>query len=675
MKKLYTLICLLGLAGFTFGQTYILEDFSGNQMPPSGWSIDNLASQWSINNGSNAGGEAPEGMFTWVTGVSTSRLISPAVDLSGQDEVNFLFNHFLDDYSGTGYTIGVATRSGGGSWNTVWSITPNGNVGPETVDMVISNDDVGQTDFQICMYIEGNTYNLDYWYIDDLWLFLPLNLDASLTGITTPNFLGGPTPVEGTIKNMGADDITSVEISYQVDDGEVVTTAIDGFSIGFGETYAFTCDGLLELPIGTYNLAVWIETVNGVIDDDPDNNMLYKTLSVVSHTVAHKPCLEEFTSSTCAPCASFNVQFVPWCNTHEDEITLVKYQMNWPGVGDPYYTEEGGVRRNWYGVSWVPWTNLDGTYTDNNMTIIQNMFSASQLESGLIKVIGSNTSVTGEGTEMDIVVTLLPFAAFEDVLVSIIVFEYETVENASTNGETSFEHVMMKMVPDAYGTVTNLSDRVPFTITETVDLAGTNVEEWDDLGVAIIVQDQSSKYIWQSDYAQVDATFATDATVTDLTVDGVTIEGFSPDVYEYTVTLPSGTVEIPVVEAVAADENATKIIVPAVELPGATTVDIFAEDLATHITYTVNFDLGTGIGNGAVSAVNVYPNPTDGQVIISGVENATITVLNTAGSVVATYANFNSGSIDLGNLEKGIYFLNILIDDRTIINKKVSLMK
>ncbi len=36
------------------------------------------------------------------------------------------------------------------------------------------------------------------------------------------------------------------------------------------------------------------------------------------------------------------------------EYSLIKYQMNWPGNGDPYYTEEGGVRRDYYGVSSVP---------------------------------------------------------------------------------------------------------------------------------------------------------------------------------------------------------------------------------------------------------------------------------------------------------------------------------
>ncbi|GAB4313129.1 MAG: hypothetical protein Kow00127_04030 [Bacteroidales bacterium] len=675
MKKIYLFICLFGLSGYLFSQTYLLEDFSAGQMPPSGWTIDNLSGQWSINNGNNAGGIAPEAMFSWVSGINTSRLISPQVDLTGLSSVSFQFSHFLDDYSGTGYTLGVATRSGGGDWNTVWSVNPDGNIGPETVSFEITNSDVGAADFQICIYIDGNTYNLDYWYIDDIWLFLPLNLDAGMMAITTPQFLGEPTPVEGVIKNFGSTEITSCSISYQVDDGDIITTDLDGFSIAFGETYSFTCDGLLDLPIGTYNLSVWIETVNGVADDDPDNNLATKTLSVVSHTTAHRPCLEEFTSSTCSPCAAFNQQFVPWCNDHDDQITLVKYQMNWPGSGDPYYTEEGGVRRDYYGVTWVPWTNLDGTYTDNSIPTIESMFNQSLNEPGLIKVIGSNSSVTGDGTEMDIVVTLLPFAAFQDVLVSIAVFEYETVQNVGTNGETSFEHVMMKMVPDGYGTTVDLQDRVPFTISETVDLAGTNVEEWDDLGVAIIVQDASSKYVWQSDYCIENGEFATDATLANLTVDGETIAGFSPDVFDYTVTLPLGTVEVPEVEAFANDLAATTIVVPATELPGATTVDVFAEDLATHLTYTVNFDISTGSSIQKVDAVRVYPNPTQGSVYIAGVKDARVSVFNTSGSEVAVYNHFNSGRIDLGGLDEGIYFLRVVMDDKNIINKKISLIK
>ena len=52
---------------------------------------------------------------------------------------------------------------------------------------------------------------------------------------------------------------------------------------------------------------------------------------------------------------------------------------------------------------------------------------------------------------------------------------------------------MMKMVPDASGTTINLVDREPLTISQSIDLAGTNVEEGkkilSDSGLKIIPAD------------------------------------------------------------------------------------------------------------------------------------------------------------------------------------------
>ena len=61
--------------------------------------------------------------------------------------------------------------------------------------------------------------------------------------------------------------------------------------------------------------------------------------------------------------------------------------------------------------------------------------------------------------------------------------------NVATNGETEFHHMMMDMIPDANGSTISLVDRVPFTWSQMVDLAGTNVEEWDDLGVIVMIRD------------------------------------------------------------------------------------------------------------------------------------------------------------------------------------------
>ena len=82
MKKSCTLLVLMLFAGFAFGQVYLSEDFSDEIMPPDGWSIDNIADQWTINNTNNAGGTAPEARLGWVSGTNTTHLISPVIDLS-----------------------------------------------------------------------------------------------------------------------------------------------------------------------------------------------------------------------------------------------------------------------------------------------------------------------------------------------------------------------------------------------------------------------------------------------------------------------------------------------------------------------------------------------------------------------------------------------------------------
>lgn len=51
----------------------------------------------------------------------TTRLVTPAIDLTGLNSVVFSFKHALDNYTGSN-TIGVATSSDGGTtWNVGWT--------------------------------------------------------------------------------------------------------------------------------------------------------------------------------------------------------------------------------------------------------------------------------------------------------------------------------------------------------------------------------------------------------------------------------------------------------------------------------------------------------------------------------------------------------------------------
>jgi len=671
MKRFYILLSLISLNFLVFSQTFLQEDFSSGDMPPSGWSIDGLSSNWSNSSTSNAGGTAPEAKFTYAQQVTISRLISPPIDLTSVESVTLRFSHYYDNYSGTDPKIGVATRSGAkGEWTSVWEVGPSGNLGPETIMIEIDNNDVGASDFQFCFYLDGNLYNMDYWYIDNVNLYSPFALDAELTSITTPTYLSGPSEVSGIISNWGEDYIVSLDIDWQIDDGDINSTSITGLAIATGETYNFVCDQLINLPIGGYDLNVWITNVNGAPDNNQNNDSLTKIVNIVSYLVQRTPSLEEFTSSTCGPCAGYNQNLTPWANEHADEITLVKYQMSWPGAGDPYYTNEGGVRRGYYGVSWVPWQIADGMQIETNVGAVNAFFNEAMANPSFVSIVGNHSI---EGTTIDVTTTVLPFAGLIDSRVYIIVFENTTTQNTGNNGETEFHHVMMKMIPDANGTSVDFTDREPVTITHQVDLSGTFIEEFDDLGVAVIVQDFESRNVYQSAYSIENGVFATEDRLEDVLMDGTSYPDFSPDVADYDMELPEGTTEVPVLEGIPMDENETVVVVPATELPGTSTIDVFAEDLATHRTYTFNFTVKVGIDDNTATDVSIYPNPNNGQFYINGIEHATVDIYSIGGKIVAEQVSTN-GIINIEDLSNGIYFIKINTETG-IVTKRFTVSK
>jgi hypothetical protein len=676
MKKIYFLTLFLALSCWASAQYFISEDFSGGTMPPTGWTIDAHAVNWSVENSKNAGGVAPEAQMNYDPSFNgASRLISPVLDMTGFTTATLLFKHFLDDYDNLGgYTIGVATRSGGGAWNIVWSVNPMANVGPEDKEFEISNSDMGASDFQFCIYFNGNSYNMDYWYIDDIMFFVPYNLDASLTKINLYNYCAGPTPVVGEIRNFGNTTINSVDISWKSSDDVIHTTTLDNLNIGFLEYYNYTCTDPFYFPYGPHMLDVWISSVNGTPDDYPDNDLKSMTMNVCSHAVYRKPSFEEFTASTCGPCAVFNTQFNPWTATHEDEITLVKYQMNWPGAGDPYYTAEGGVRRTYYGVTWVPWPQCNGKYLDLSIAAVQAAYDEAITLPGTGMIAASHSL---DGTVITVNVNVLPFYDYPDFRVHIIVFENVTTGNVGTNGETQFHHVMMKMMPNANGTQFGFSDREPVTLTETFDLSGTFIEEFDDLGVVVLFQDFATKEIFQSEYSVEDGTYATEASCTSITYDGIPIPDFDPDVLSYDIVLPETTTEMPVVEGTPADPNATVVVVPIWEIPGTVLVDVFGEDLVTRKTYTINFTkLYVGMEDPMPAPkLTVYPNPVNEILYVNGAEGAEISLFSMEGQMVMAISGFTGNSLDVSSLGNGVYTIRIVTKDNQVMNRKFTVLR
>ncbi len=666
MKKIYSVLIGLLMMTAVTGQTYLSEDFSSGQMPPPGWTIFAFSQQFSASPTTQAGGTAPECKITGFSYNGTLRMMSPVMNMTGVTSVTLIFKHFYDYKSNPAPTIGVATKSSG-SWNTVWSQTPTGNVGPQDVTVTISNSDLNKPNFQLSFFVNGAVGNMDFWYFDNIVVLVPLNLDGFLSSITVPGTITSPQDVGGVFQNVGNTQVTAFDVSYQGYNGLVYDTSFTGLELDLFETMPFSFDQMWVQPFGTESITMWINSVNGVSDDDVSNDTISKNITYVANILPQKPVFEEFTSSTCSPCASFNTSFVPWCQSHPD-ITLVKYQMNWPGSGDPYYTLEGGTRRNYYGVSFVPDLYVNGSQVATNIGAVQTAYNTTVALNSFIEVV-SEFSITG--TVIDISTTLLAWDQVGQVRVHNIVCEEVTTGNVASNGETEFHHVMMDMIPDANGAVVDLQFGAPVQLKYTVNLSGTHVEQYDDLLVAVLVQNQGTKQMLQSAYGVEDANYSTEARLSMIYLDGVPLPGFDPNVLEYDVILPEGTQFEPYLEAVPMDDGAMTLVNPAFQLPGDAVVDVYAENRYDNQRYIVHYTVFTGVPDESAPLVQVYPNPATDELFINGLKDAQIELISLDGKQVKRAEGFSGGSIDISGLNNGIYILRITTHEGDVLRKKI----
>lgn len=503
MKRILTFIFILFVFQTVTGQTVLNEEFSGTVWPPTGWSIINQSSNWARSQSNNAGGTAPEARMSWSPQFNgVTRLVSPELNLVGKTQVIVKFRHNVDHYSAN-FQIGLATRSGGalGIWNNIWTQTVNTSVMAEQKIFVVENSDVNTSDFQICLFFNGNSYNINYWYIDNVEINLVNELDAAMGSISVPEVFAGVQTVSGKVNNLGSASITSMNINWQINGGTINSTAFAGLNLPTAGSFNFTCDQQIDVDTGTYQLKVWISDVNGFVGDDvPENDTIVKAITVVDQASIKMPLFEEFTSSTCGPCASFNNSVMnPFYNQYAQNFTLIKYQMNWPGSGDPYYTAEAGIRRTFYGVNAVPMLFIEGANVQTGMGAITAAYNNAISSPAFVEI---NSQHLIEGYNITVKATITAHVNINNAIVHMVVVEKTTVNNIGGNGETSFKHVMMKMLPNATGTVANLIAGEPYTLQYSHNMASTHVEEMDDLAVVVFVQNNANKSVFQSAYSE-----------------------------------------------------------------------------------------------------------------------------------------------------------------------------
>ena len=478
------------------GNVFIFEQFD-NAYLPAGWSVNGIAdpTYWSVSPTNEAGG-TPNEVYFYCNNSTTWRLVTPSVDLTGVENVSFAFKLAYKKW-GTAMNIGIATTADNGlHWHQGWIQNFNAT-DVYDISAEISTEDMGKPSVKFCIFFTNTTdFNMSDAYVDDISVFVQNNLDVEMQEINVDeiqpyrNFEVGM-----CLFNTGDSDVTSVECSYQFDDNQAVTQTFNE-NIQSGTFKNIVFDVPANLIPDDYNLTININKVNGVVDDDTSNNSLTKRVSVACVPAQRKPMFEHFSASSCGTCPVLSQAMDAFCNNNPGRFTYVKYMMNWPAPGDPYYTQEGNVRRSYYGVNQIPWLFLD-SYECGVNAPTQALFDEHFDEPATMEIGGSFYT---DGNMIHVNAEIMPFASLDDVRVYVSVNENVTHNNATTNGETSFHHVMMKMLPNAQGTTMSLHAGQLERLTFDYDMSSTHVEEMNDLEVAVWIQRHSTKRVYNSSF-------------------------------------------------------------------------------------------------------------------------------------------------------------------------------
>ena len=339
--------------------------------------------------------------------------------------------------------------------------------------------------------------------------------------VTVDDFLVlGQAPFTMTAKflNGGSNAITSATLNYRVNGGTPVSGTVSTLNVASAATTTLTHpQAWTPTAVGTYTVDFWTSNPNGQADSDPSNDTVTKQVVVVNSIAVRRPLIEVFSSSTCPPCAPANTTFKNLMDAQTaGDYNYIKYQMSWPGTGDPYYTLEAAAKRTLYGVNSVPNAQIDGGWNGHAGQITQPILSQYKGVPSFMNLAGYYT-VDAATKKVDMVINTTPLVSTNKALsLQVAIYEKSTTQNVKSNGETVFYKVMKKLVPDANGTaLSNLTDGVmqtanlsytfngsytlPINASAPVDHATAHtVEDFNDLGVMVWIQDMATKEIYQS---------------------------------------------------------------------------------------------------------------------------------------------------------------------------------
>lgn len=330
------------------------------------------------------------------------------------------------------------------------------------------------------------------------------------TGGSVPMLGANGSTVRVAIQNAGAQPITSVTLTYKIDGGTAVSQNFTGLNLPIlgGAVVTFTT-ALTGVATGNHTLQVDAVDVNGAADAVASNNTVSEPFILATAVETRNCLMEEFTSSTCVPCAGFNATFDPFIETQNvnktaSNFNIIKYQMNWPAPGnDASYNPHGADRQTYYGVNSIPDHFSNGVQGGNGDLA---EVSACKAPNSFMKISGTYT-IKGDSVIADVTVTPDFTATSSSLKLHMAATEKEYTNPAATTTQSKYIHVMRAMLPSASGTTlaspaSGVGQHFRFAMKYTVGgVAQGNFNFWGSPfagNLVVFVQDDMNKEVMQS---------------------------------------------------------------------------------------------------------------------------------------------------------------------------------
>ena len=288
MKSLLFICIVLWTFSLHSQNILISEDFEGDNLP-NGWTISTNASDggWSIGTAQNIESQwweiANHGKIIGTNDddcdcdKSMDYLILPTLDFSNSTAAALQFENYFDGGEFQGNTE-IATLEysldNGASWSILSTIegAEEGVWDSQSIDL---SSLCGNANVLLGFHYDDDGGWMFGWAIDDVLIFEPEGLDLALTSLAIPPNVNVPATlaISGTVTNMGAETITSFDVSWDIEGGMIFNTSVTGVAIPSLGTYNFTHpDNLQIFNSGQTSLQVTLSNINGLPSDDNSTN-------------------------------------------------------------------------------------------------------------------------------------------------------------------------------------------------------------------------------------------------------------------------------------------------------------------------------------------------------------------------------------------------------------------